>query len=96
MDMYQVVIKPLVTEKGTMMLSEGNWVTFRVHPDANKIEVREAIQKIFSVSVLQVNTQIVRGKRRRFGKTMGQSKACLLYTSPSPRDATLSRMPSSA
>ena len=63
MDMYQVVIKPLVTEKGTMMLSEGNWVTFRVHPDANKIEVREAIQKIFSVSVLQVNTQIVRGKR---------------------------------
>ena len=74
MDMYQVVIKPLVTEKGTMMLSEGNWVTFRVHPDANKIEVREAIQKIFSVSVLQVNTQIVRGKRRRFGKTMGQSK----------------------
>jgi len=75
MDMYQVVIKPLVTEKGTTMLSEGNWVTFRVHPDANKIEVREAIQKIFSVSVLQVNTQIVRGKRRRFGKTMGQSKA---------------------
>ena len=75
MDMYQVVIKPLVTEKGTMMLSEGNWVTFRVHPDANKIEVREAIQKIFSVSVLQVNTQIVRGKRIMFGKTMGQSKA---------------------
>ena len=75
MDMYQVVIKPLVTEKGTMMLSEGNWVTFRVHPDANKIEVREAIQKIFSVSLLQVNTEIVRGKRRRFGKTMGQSKA---------------------
>ena len=75
MDMYQVVIKPLVTEKGTMMLSEGNWVTFRVHPDANKIEVREAIQTVFSVSVLQVNTQIVRGKRRRFGKTIGQSKA---------------------
>ena len=74
MDMYQVVIKPLVTEKGTMMLSEGNWVTFKVHPDANKIEVREAIQKIFSVSVLKVNTQVVRGKRRRFGKTMGQSK----------------------
>ena len=75
MDMYQVVIKPLVTEKGTMMLSEGNWVTFRVHPDANKIEIREAVQKIFSVSVLQVNTQIVRGKLKRFGKTMGQSKA---------------------
>ena len=35
MDMYQVVIKPLVTEKGTTMLSEGNWVTFKVHTDAN-------------------------------------------------------------
>ena len=75
MDMYQIVIKPLVTEKGTTMLSEGNWVTFKVHTDANKIEIRDAIQKIFTVSVLQVNTQIVRGKRRRFGKTMGHSKA---------------------
>jgi large subunit ribosomal protein L23 len=75
MDMYQIVKKPLVTEKGTEMLGDGNWVTFKVHLDANKIEIREAVQKIFSVSVLQVNTQIVRGKRKRFGKTMGQSKA---------------------
>jgi large subunit ribosomal protein L23 len=75
MDMYKIIEKPLVTEKGTVMLSEGNRVTFRVHLDANKIEIREAIQKIFNVSVLQVNTQIVRGKRKRFGKQMGQSKA---------------------
>jgi large subunit ribosomal protein L23 len=75
MDMYQIVKKPLVTEKGTVMLSEGNWVTFKVHLDANKIEIREAVQKIFSVSVLQVNTQVVRGKRKRFGRAMGQSKA---------------------
>jgi large subunit ribosomal protein L23 len=74
MDMYQIIKKPLVTEKGTVMLSEGNWVTFVVHLDANKIEIREAVQKIFTVSVLQVNTQIVRGKRKRFGKSMGQSK----------------------
>ena len=75
MDMYRIVKKPLVTEKSTVMLSEGNWVAFKVHLDANKIEIREAVQKIFSVSVLQVNTQIVRGKRKRFGRTMGQSKA---------------------
>ena len=75
MDMYQEVIKPLVTEKGTMMLSEGNWVTFNVHMSANKIQIREAVQKIFSVSVLRVNTQIVRGTRRRFGRTMGHTKA---------------------
>ena len=75
MDMYQIVKKPLVTEKGTVMLGDGNWVTFKVHLDANKIEIREAVQKIFSVSVLQVNTQVVRGKRKRFGRAMGQSKA---------------------
>ncbi|MEK9628084.1 MAG: 50S ribosomal protein L23 [Nitrospinota bacterium] len=75
MDLYRVVNKPLVTEKGTTMLAEGNWVTFDVNMDANKIQIRDAIQKIFNVSVLKVNTQIVRGKRRRFGRTMGQSKA---------------------
>jgi large subunit ribosomal protein L23 len=75
MDMYKIVEKPLVTEKGTVMLSEGNRVTFKVHLDANKIEIREAVQKIFSVTVLQVNTQIVRGKRKRFGKAMGQTKS---------------------
>jgi large subunit ribosomal protein L23 len=75
MDMYKIIEKPLVTEKGTVMLSEGNRVTFKVHQDANKIEIREAVQKIFSVTVLQVNTQIVRGKRKRFGKAMGQTKS---------------------
>ena len=75
MDMYQVINKPLVTEKGTTMLNEGNWVTFKVHMDANKIQIREAVQRIFSVSVLRVNTQIVRGARKRFGKTMGHTKA---------------------
>jgi large subunit ribosomal protein L23 len=75
MDMYKIVKKPLVTEKGTVMLSEGNRVTFKVHLDANKIEIREAVQKIFSVTVLHVNTQVVRGKRKRFGKAMGQTKS---------------------
>ena len=75
MDIYKVIEKPLVTEKGSDMLADGNWVLFRVNPDANKIQIRGAIQKIFNVKVLQVNTQIVRGKRRRFGKNLGQSKA---------------------
>ena len=75
MDVYKIVEKPLVTEKGTVMLSEGNRVIFKVHLDANKIEIREAVQKIFSVTVLQVNTQVVRGKRKRFGKAMGQTRS---------------------
>ncbi len=74
MDIYRIVEKPLVTEKGTTMMGDGNWMTFKVNLDANKIQIREAIQKIFSVTVLQVNTQIVRGKRRRFGKAMGHTK----------------------
>ena len=74
MDMYKVIEKPLVTEKGTEMLSEGNWVMFRVNTEANKIQIREAVEKIFSVRVLQVNTQVVRGKSRRFGKTVGHLK----------------------
>ncbi len=74
MDMYKIIEKPLVTEKGTDMLADANWVMFRVHPAANKIEIREAVQKIFNVKVLHVNTQMVQGKRRRFGKTMGQLK----------------------
>jgi large subunit ribosomal protein L23 len=74
MDMYKIIEKPLVTEKGTDMLADGNWVMFQVHPAANKIEIREAVQKIFNVKVLHVNTQMVQGKRRRFGKTMGQLK----------------------
>ena len=74
MDIYQVIEKPLVTEKGSDMLAQGNWVLFRVNPAANKIQIREAVQKIFDVKVLHVNTQIVRGKRKRFGKTMGHTK----------------------
>ena len=57
------------------MLSDCNCVTFKVHMDSNKIQIREAVQKIFSVSVLRVNTQIVRGARKRFGKPMGHTKA---------------------
>ncbi len=74
MDLHQVIEKPLVTEKGTDMLAEGNWVLFRVNAAANKIQIRGAVQKIFNVKVLRVNTQIVHGKRRRFGKSVGQLK----------------------
>ena len=74
MDIYRIIEKPLVTEKGSDMLASGNWVVFRVHLGANKIQIREAVQKIFDVKVLHVNTQVVQGKRKRFGKNIGQSK----------------------
>ena len=50
----------------------------RVFPDnvsfSNKIQIRDAVQKVFDVKVLHVNTQVVQGKRKRFGKNIGQSK----------------------
>ncbi|GJL79045.1 MAG: 50S ribosomal protein L23 [Nitrospinaceae bacterium] len=74
MDLYRVIQKPLVTEKSTQLQEDGNWVAFRVNPGANKIQIKKAIEKIFNVSVLQVNTVNVRGKSRRFGRNIGVSK----------------------
>ncbi|MDA0691286.1 MAG: 50S ribosomal protein L23 [Nitrospinae bacterium] len=74
MDKYRVLVKPMITEKSTLLQEDGNWLVFRVNPDANKIQIKNAVEKIFSVTVLQVNTVNVRGKSRRFGKTVGVSK----------------------
>ena len=73
-DHYQVLKKPLVTEKSTQMLAEGNWVAFQVHPQANKIQIKKAVEKDFSVTVTKVNTLVVPGKYRRFGKATGHTK----------------------
>jgi len=74
MDMYCIVQKPLITEKSTALQEDGNWLAFRVHPGANKIQVKAAIEKIFGVTVLQVNTLNVQSKIKRFGRTLGASK----------------------
>jgi len=74
-DHYQVLKKPLITEKTTQMLAEGNWVAFQVHSQANKIQIKEAVEKVFSVTVTKVNTLVVPGKYRRFGKTVGHTKS---------------------
>ncbi len=73
-DHFQILKKPLVTEKSTQLLADGNWVCFRVDSSANKIQVKQAVEKIFNVTVLQVNTMVVSGKSRRFGKNVGQTK----------------------
>ena len=74
-DNYQILKKPLITEKSTKMLAEGNWVAFRVHSQANKIQIKNAVEKIFSVTVSKVNTLVVPGKYRRFGRTIGHTKS---------------------
>ena len=47
-DSYKVLKKPLITEKSTQMLAEGNWVAFQVNPQANKVQIKNAVEKIFS------------------------------------------------
>ena len=67
-DARQVIIEPVVSEKSYALLEEGVY-TFRVHPSASKPEIRDAVEKIFGVSVLKVNTLNRDGKRRRNRRT---------------------------
>lgn len=72
--LYGVIERPLITEKGSQILQESNRVSFQVKRDANKLEIKEAVEKIFNVKVLQVNTVRVKGKSRRFGRKIGRTK----------------------
>ena len=64
MDHRDVILKPVVSEKSYSLL-DANTYTFVVHPDANKIEIRQAVESIFGVKVAKVNTLNRQGKRRR-------------------------------
>jgi large subunit ribosomal protein L23 len=70
-DLRQVIQRPVVTEKSTIEREQQNIVTFAVHPDANKHEIRRAVEELFSVKVLDVRTNRVRGKSKRVGKFVG-------------------------
>ena len=63
--MYQIVRSPLITEKATS-LSEHGQVVFRVAPDATKPEIKAAVEGLFGVTVLAVNTLVQKGKTKRF------------------------------
>ncbi|MBA2276480.1 MAG: 50S ribosomal protein L23 [Chloroflexia bacterium] len=58
-----VIRRPLITEKNTMLMERGQY-SFEVHPDANKIQIKEAVQATFSVTVKAVNTMNVKPKKR--------------------------------
>lgn len=68
---YQVVIRPLVTEKGTHQASRYNAVSFVVHPKATKDQIKKAVQELFNVRVERVATQIRHGKKTRFKQKIG-------------------------
>ena len=66
-DIYNVIVRPMVTEKGTFQSERLNAYAFRVNPDANKAQIKQAIEKIYSVKVLEVRTANRKGKPRRYG-----------------------------
>ena len=71
-DPRQVVVRPLMTEKSMRMKDERNAVTFQVVPDANKVEIRQAVETIFNVKVRAVRTSTVEGKLKRMGRHQGR------------------------
>jgi large subunit ribosomal protein L23 len=69
---YEVIQRPLLTEKGTRLREEGNQYLFRVAKRATKIEIKRAIEELFKVTVLEVRTVQVRGKVKRLGRFQGR------------------------
>ncbi len=68
---HQVIKGPIITEKSHLQKAESNKVTFQVDVKANKIEIRKAVEELFKVKVLAVNTINIRGKKKRLGRTEG-------------------------
>ena len=74
MEHTQVIIRPVVSEK-SYVLAAANKYTFRVHPDAHKTQVRQAVETLWNVGVVDVRTISVRSKPKRRGLTRGRTRA---------------------
>lgn len=70
----KVILKPLLTEKNAALKEALNKVVFEVAPDANKIEIKKAVEEAFQVSVESVNVLNVRGKLKRLGRKVGRRR----------------------
>lgn len=69
---YQVLLGPHISEKATVVAEKNRQFVFRVRPDANKLEIKKAVEKLFNVQVASVNTTIIKGKNKRFGRSLGR------------------------
>ena len=75
MQLHDVLIRPVITEKSTKLMEENKY-TFRVPLTANKVQIRQAVEKIFNVKVEKVATIRVLGKTKRMGRTQGKRSDC--------------------
>lgn len=71
-DVYSVLKRPLFTEKNDRLKDKYNKYAFEVDLNANKIEIRQAVEKIFGVNVIKVNTARMYGKVKRRGRSVGR------------------------
>ena len=72
-DLYNVIKKPRLTEKGMGLQEANNQIVIKVDPSANKIEIKKAVEKFFDVKVSKVRTANMHGKSKRLGKHFGRS-----------------------
>ena len=68
----RILISPVVSEKSTRIADQSRQMVFKVLPDASKLEIRKAVEKMFDVTVTRVQVSNVKGKIKRFGQTMGR------------------------
>jgi large subunit ribosomal protein L23 len=73
-NIYGVLIGPRLTEKANVLQEEAGKIVFKVRPEANKIEIKAAVEQMFNVKVKGVTTVNMHGKAKRVGKTMGMTK----------------------
>ena len=67
MDLYEILRRPLITEKSTVLQAQGKYA-FEVASEANKPQIKQAVEKAFKVEVTAVNVMVVTGERRRLGR----------------------------
>lgn len=72
MNPYQIIRRPVVTERGTALREENKYL-FEVDRRANKIEIKQAVEALFNVKVVTVNTVSMKGKRKRLGRFVGRT-----------------------
>ncbi|MDF0644831.1 MAG: 50S ribosomal protein L23 [Nitrospira sp.] len=72
LDLHHVLIQPLLTEKVTAMRESNNTVSFLVHPGANRVQIKQAVETLLKVKVERVNVLNVQGKLKRLGRFSGK------------------------
>jgi large subunit ribosomal protein L23 len=72
MNEYDIILRPIITEKSTLVKDTGNQYVFEVARSANKIEIRKAVEKLFKVKVVDVHVANMEGKKKRLGRFHGK------------------------